>query len=437
MNRNEEDPPMMNIFVANPSHNPDSRHGVRALYERELLDVFATGYVDHPDDPLSSTIKRVVRGVRPSYVRQLERRAFHDIPFEKIRTHPLGQLLQDAADKLIGNPTLTDRIWEWKEHRFDRWAAQQLHETMDAVKVQEHAALATLQVARQRNIPTFYRQPSLHHEFVKRSYREQRRSHSELGAKQAHLHDSPLSAKRNARRDRELELADYVIVNSSFTERTLKEAGLEPEKIMVIPLGCPRVNPKEQRAPETVNFLNAGTQDVHKGSHLLYEAWHRLSPESDEASLQLIGRMNLSEHLREDLPGAVRCEASIPHDDLMDRYRNASVFVLPSLADGFAMVVTEAMSRGLPVITTENTGAADLITHGENGFVLPANDVEALTQQMRWCIENKHRLPEIGRRAVETARNWQWSDHRRALAETMQEKIKEHQRGTESRPVEE
>ena len=425
----------MDIFVANPSHNPDSRHGVRALYGRDLLDVFATGYVDHPDDPLSSTIKKVVQSVRPSYVRQLERRAFHDIPFEKIRTYPWGQILQDAADKLIGNPTLTDRIWEWKEHRFDRWAARQLHDEMDAVKVQEHAALATLRAARERGLPTFYRQASQHHTFFTEVYRQQGAEYPELDTDRGHLHDSPLSAKRNARRDRELALSDYVLVNSSFTKRTLTDAGTDPEKILVVPLGCPEVEPKPQAEPDRVAFLNAGTQSLRKGLHLLYQAWERLALDSDTAALQLIGRMTLPESLRQGLPGAVHIEDSIPHDELMDRYREASVFVLPSLADGFAMVVTEAMSRGLPVITTENTGAADLITHGENGFVLPANDVEALVQQMKWCVENKHRLPDIGRRAVETARNWQWSDHRRKLAETMQEKIEEHNPEYEADPV--
>jgi glycosyltransferase involved in cell wall biosynthesis len=365
----------------------------------------------------------------------LERRAFHDLPFEKIRTYPLGQLLQDAADKLIGNPTLTDRIWEWKEHRFDRWAAQQVHSGMDAVKVQEHAALATLRVARDRGIPTFYRQASQHHTFFTEVYRQQATEYPGLDTDRGHLHDSPLSAKRNARRDRELELADYVLVNSSFTKRTLTDAGTDPEKILVIPLGCPEVEPKSQIEPDRVTFLNAGTQNLRKGLHLLYQAWDRLAPDPDAAALQLIGRMTLPESLRQGLPGAVHIEDSIPHDELMRRYREASVFVLPSLADGFAMVVSEAMSRGLPVITTENTGAADLITHGENGFVLPANDVDALQQQMQWCIEHKHRLPEIGRRAAETARDWQWSDHRKKLAETMRAKIKEHRLERERRSV--
>jgi len=421
---------MMEIFVANPSHSPSIRNGVMALYERDLLHAFATCYLDHPDDPLSSTMKAVVRRVYPSYVSQLERRAFHALPFEKIRTYPIWQLLQDVANKGIGNPTLTDRLWEWKEHRFDQWAAQQLHDELDAVHVVEHSALATIQAARQKDVLTFYRQPSQHHTFFTQVYRKQTEMYPELEADRGHLHDSPLSAKRNARRDREIELADYVLAKSTFTKRTLTDAGVNPEKILVTPYGCPEVAPKHQSVPESVTFLNAGTQNLRKGLHLLYEAWDRLAPDPDTATLQLIGTMELPEHLRQGLSGEVQYEDSIPHDELMHRYRNASVFVLPSLADGFAMVVTEAMSRGLPVITTENTGAADLITHKENGLIIPANDVDALVQQLRWCIQNKHRLPEIGANAVETARQWQWSDYRREFARSMREKIEEHREET-------
>jgi glycosyltransferase involved in cell wall biosynthesis len=399
---------------------------VKALYERGMLDVFATTYVDHPEDPLSSTIKQAVRSVYPSYVRQLERRAFHDLPYSKIRTYPWWEVLRTASDKFIGNPTLTDRIWEWSEHRFDRWATQQLHDGLDAIHANEHAALATIQAARRRGLLTFYRQPSQHHSFFTEVYREQTRQYPEIEGDRGHLHDSPLSAKRNARRDHELELADYVLVKSSFTKRTLTEAGVGPEKILVTPYGCPEVDPKPQTEPDRVTFLNAGTQNLRKGLHLLYRAWERLAPPPDAAALQLIGKMELPESIRRGLPGAVHIEDSIPHDELMRRYRDVSVFVLPSLADGFGMVVTEAMSRGLPVITTENTGAADLIVHSENGFVLPANDVEALTQQMRWCIDNKHRLTAIGRRAAETARDWQWSDYRRDLARVMEKKTKEY-----------
>lgn len=416
----------MNVFVANPGHSPSVRNGVRALHEANMLHTFATTYVDHPDDLLSSTIKKVIRFAQPSYIPELERRAFHELPFHKIRTYPVWEFLRTSADKFITNPAVADRMWEWGEHRFDQWVARQISGEIDAVHVNEHAALETIRAAKRQGVLTFYRQPSQHHSFFTEVYREQTQKYPGLARDRDHLHDSPLSEKRNARRDQELAESDYVLVKSTFTKCTLEKAGIDPERILVTPYGFPTVDPKPQSKPEQVLFLNAGTQNLRKGLHLLYQAWRQVAPEFGAAGLRLIGRMTLPEHLREGLPGDVQWEDSIPHNELMRRYKEASVFVLPSLADGFGMVVTEAMSRGLPVITTEHTGASDLITHGKDGFIIPANDVEALVRQMQWCVENAHRLPEIGARAVETARAWQWSDYRRELARTMREKIEKH-----------
>ena len=115
-------------------------------------------------------------------------------------------------------------------------------------------------------------------------------------------------------------------------------------------------------------------------------------------------------------------------------YAEASVFVLPSLADGFGMVISEAMSRGLPVIATENTGAADVIEPSITGFVIPTGDEEALKSQMRWCVEHSDLLSQIGANAREAAAKWQWSDYRRALSDVVHQRIS-HRKASRELPV--
>jgi glycosyltransferase involved in cell wall biosynthesis len=78
------------------------------------------------------------------------------------------------------------------------------------------------------------------------------------------------------------------------------------------------------------------------------------------------------------------------------------------------MVISEAMSS-LPVITTRSTAGRDLIKHGQNGFIVRIPDADAIAQTMQWCIEHSDALAEIGRQALITARNWQWSDYRALL----------------------
>jgi len=85
-----------------------------------------------------------------------------------------------------------------------------------------------------------------------------------------------------------------------------------------------------------------------------------------------------------DLP--VEWSPSLPHPQLAERLRGADIFVLPSLEDGFARTVTEALACGLPVISTPNTGASDLIQSGVNGEVVPIRDPQAIADAVfKWA----------------------------------------------------
>jgi glycosyltransferase involved in cell wall biosynthesis len=107
----------------------------------------------------------------------------------------------------------------------------------------------------------------------------------------------------------------------------------------------------------------------------------------------------------------------VPASDLRDIYLGASVLVLPTLADGFGQVVTDALAHGLPVITTANAGAADRITHGVSGFVLPPADIPALSATLDWCLTHRAELGEMRDAALTEAGRWTWADFRRTFVE--------------------
>ncbi len=110
---------------------------------------------------------------------------------------------------------------------------------------------------------------------------------------------------------------------------------------------------------------------------------------------------------------------SVPQHVLFSAYEQADVLVFPTLSDGFGMVVLEAFARGLPVITTDQAGAADLVRPGENGLVVPAGDREALSRALEWCLDNRPALYRMRQAALDTARNWQWPQYRAALADRL------------------
>lgn len=89
------------------------------------------------------------------------------------------------------------------------------------------------------------------------------------------------------------------------------------------------------------------------------------------------------------------------------------------------MVLTEAMSKALPVIATDNSVGPELINHGEDGWVISAGDEEALENIMSECVQHKYDLIAMGLRAREKAMRWQWSDYRRSIAQNVLNKMEE------------
>jgi len=156
---------------------------------------------------------------------------------------------------------------------------------------------------------------------------------------------------------------------------------------------------------------------LRKGSHLLYEAWKLCGFKEEEAKLLLVGKMLLPAHLRNDLPKNVVINGNIPHEELMELYQQADIFVLPTLADGFGMVVTEAMSQGVPVIASINSCGPDVIDHTQDGWLIPAGDLSALVAQMKWCVENRNQLNNFSKAARQKALSWQWPQYRQLLTE--------------------
>jgi len=122
------------------------------------------------------------------------------------------------------------------------------------------------------------------------------------------------------------------------------------------------------------------------------------------AELRLVGGGEQPELL----PPGVVCLGQTPREALLREMSEADVFVFPSLFEGFALVILEAMATGLPVITTSNTAGPDLIEDGKEGLIVPAGDVEALQTAMESLLNDPERARAMGRAAHEKAKEYTW-----------------------------
>lgn len=107
---------------------------------------------------------------------------------------------------------------------------------------------------------------------------------------------------------------------------------------------------------------------------------------------------------------------SLPHDAILKLMAEHDLLIFPSLFEGFGLVITEAMSQGTPVITTERTCGPDIITHGKDGWIVKAGSAQPIRELLEQFISNPMILQEVGRNALKTASSRPWPCYEQELA---------------------
>jgi len=194
-----------------------------------------------------------------------------------------------------------------------------------------------------------------------------------------------------------LDFTDYVFAVSGFVEKSFLERGFAPSQVFRIfypvDLSCFKSSTEHRAKDRPLTIINTGGLSLRKGSPYLLEAYRIILKEEPGARLLLFN------NIRDDMKPMLAKYRDLPitwfsflrHPELADKLRSADIFVLPSIEDGFAKVVTEALSCGLPVITTLNTGASDFIIPGKNGEIVPIRDAKAIADSvLKWWGIIKH-----------------------------------------------
>jgi glycosyltransferase involved in cell wall biosynthesis len=99
--------------------------------------------------------------------------------------------------------------------------------------------------------------------------------------------------------------------------------------------------------------------------------------------------------------------------------RSCDVFCLPSIVEGRALVMQEAMSQGLPVVITPNTGGADLVIEGQTGFLVPIRSPEAIADRLAWLNQHRPELVAMKARAARHAAEYSWQRYGEAIVDAI------------------
>lgn len=179
----------------------------------------------------------------------------------------------------------------------------------------------------------------------------------------------------------EYELADRIVVQSQFARQSFIEMGVPEDKLRCLPLGVDLSHFSKTGEPPKDEFviLFVGQVSLQKGFHHLLEAFDRFRHPGKR--LIAIGRIQpeMRPFLARYQDRPIEYRGHVPHAELKHVMSQSHVLALPSVQDGFGMVMAEAMACGCPVIASTHTGAADLFTDGREGFIIPVGDSAALS----------------------------------------------------------
>jgi glycosyltransferase involved in cell wall biosynthesis len=206
-----------------------------------------------------------------------------------------------------------------------------------------------------------------------------------------------------ARANREIQAADLVLCASTYVRDSMRYNGVPEEKLTVNPFGVDRtLFVSRERPPVTPRFLFVGGLTLRKGLQYLIPAFEQIRTLHPTAELVLCGAVHHADFapLYRRWRHLFTHHRSLPHPELAKLMRTCSAFVFPSLEEGFARVIAEAMSVGLPIIATHNSGATSVVEDGKQGIIVPVASMVAVRDAMLKMIGEPELCHAMGQAAA-------------------------------------
>jgi glycosyltransferase involved in cell wall biosynthesis len=262
---------------------------------------------------------------------------------------------------------------------FDRFASSKISKT-DILVAFSGSALSTLKAAKKLGAITVLERGSSHICFQSNILTQE---YELFGFKYKATHPRIIEKELL-----EYSEANYISIPSSFVRKTFVTNKVDDNKLIQIPFGVDLGEFKKiPKVDNVFRVIYAGGLSLRKGVYYLLKAFSDLSLPKSE--LLLIGKLTdeIKPILRK-FSGSFRSIGHIPQHELNRYYSQGSIFVLPSVEEGMALVQLQAMACGLPLISTTNTGAEDFIEDGKEGFIIPIRSVEAIKEKILFFYEN-------------------------------------------------
>ena len=414
----------MKVIISHPTGNMNTRATVVGFRKQKFLYKFYTCIACFENSWLYKLSKI-------SFFKEFRRRTF-DTTLETVtKTYPWRELGRQISIKF--------KLRKFIKHENGIFSVDKIYTTLDkhvaskikkynkdiaAVYAYEDCALHSFLEAKKQKKLCIYDLPIGHWRSMRELLSVEKERNPQWGVTIGGFNDSEEKLKR---KDEELLLADKVYVASTFTKKTLELFPQKLNDIEVIPYGFPPINKHRAYIPfegRKIKVLFVGGLSQRKGISYLFQSIKGLE---DKIDLTVVGSGDIDSCpiLKQELE-KVNYIPTLPHEDILKLMAENDLFIFPSLFEGFGLVITEAMSQGTPVITTDRTCGPDVITQGVDGWIVEAGTHQPVKELLELFIVNPSILHKVGKNALNTASFRPWSHYEQELAISVETFINEH-----------
>jgi starch synthase len=400
------------IIVAHPG-TQHSYQTALALQEAKLLHSYLTGLYYKPE----SLLCQVLSTIKPLRQRLLDR-CQDGLASDRVYLHPFGELSYLVLTRMSPFAGHANQILRWRNQRFDKLVARSVRtHRPGAVLCYDTCALHAFTAAAEVGSLRILDQSIGHWRTLAELMYEESQLHPDFAdSLPDHLPEWFL-----AQCSTEAVVADVIMVGSQYAKDTLVRHGVEPSNIAVVPYGADieRFRPARRAKQTRFRLLFVGQLSQRKGIKYLLEAVKGLS--LPKLELVLVGGVVGSGS------GLIPYREHFIHVPHVPRYavhnyfQLADLLVYPSLHEGSALAIYEALASGLPVITTANSGS--VIRDGVEGFIVPIRDVQALKEKILLLYEQPELCQVMAQNARKLAEQFSWAAYRRKVGDLLMSRL--------------
>jgi glycosyltransferase involved in cell wall biosynthesis len=368
---------------------------------------------------LQNFFTTIGRGKDHSFFNKLLNRRSYSIPNKRIICQWFPETLRLLFGKYVSQNQR--RVWVDKSYeQLDKFVSNSLHKLKpNSIHAYEDGAAFTFKQAKKLGIYCSYELPIAYWATSRRLLAEEAERHPEWIPTLDSIHEGE---EKLERKEQELRLADTVSCPSNFVLQSIPTNIRNSKQCQVANFGSPIKSDFEIKNCEDIQnkklkILFVGSMSQRKGLADLFKALKILNTAS--VSLTVIGQPAMPLNFYKSKCAHFKHIPTCSNEKVKSTMRTHDILVLPSIVEGCALVQQEALSCGLPILITRNTGGEDLVDEGKTGFIIPIRDPISIAEKIEWFLMNHMLIADMRIECQKKADTYTWQNYAKKIIKSI------------------